>query len=292
MIYRKIRVGLSEYKSRFYRVVLVRADVSLYELGVVLGTALGVEFEHMFMFRSGKNIYCDPTWIDNDNEYSYYDKKLKDLNKNFKFIYDTGDDWEFDGTINDKEFEIDSKEIAFLEDGKGQGLWEDNKYNLIRYFDGEIAPDAKENEEKGIFYPWNYTIKKFSDFDTGFNLKAVKEDFAEEVEDNIYYLKEARDEVSEFLPDLDDEEEFDHMSAYDGAFDRVCEYIASYQIMMDDEVEEIFDDLCEKLGEEEAMRKIISVVKDELDEYIDSNEMLKNHSYFTKLYEIDDEVYS
>ena len=71
MIYRKIRVGLSGYEDRFYRVVSVRGDISLYELGVVLGTALGAEFEHMFLFKAGKKSFCDPSWIDKDNEYSY-----------------------------------------------------------------------------------------------------------------------------------------------------------------------------------------------------------------------------
>ena len=293
MKYRKMRVCLSGYKSRFYRVVLVREDVSVYELGVVLGTALGAEFEHMFMFRSDKASFCDPTWIDGDNEYSYYDKKLNDLGKKFKFIYDTGEDWEVDVTVNEKEYEIDSSDIAFLEDGKGQGIWEDNKYNLMRYLDGELDPDADEDEEEGIFLPWNYDIDGFSDFDTDFDLELEKEDFAERVEDNIDYLGKTRGEVSRFLPPLnDDEEGTDFMSSYDGAFDRVCEYIASYQVMTDDEVREIFDDLSEKLGEEEAMRKIVSVVKDELNEFIDSNEMLRNHSFFTKLYDIDDEVYS
>ena len=296
MIYRRIRVGLCEYKKRFYRVVLVREDVSVYELGVILGTALGAEFEHMFLFKAGKETFCDPSWIDSDNEYSYYDKNLKDLGTKFMFIYDTGDYWDFEVTVYEKEYDIDSLDIAFLEDGKGQGIWEDNKYNLIRYFDGEIASDEKEDEEKGIAYPWNYEIEKFSDFDTAFDMEFEKEGFADIVEENIYYLDEARDKVSRYLPDKydedDDDTDVDLMSSYDAAFDRVCEYIASYQIMTDDEVKDLFDDLCENLGEEEAMRKIVSVVKDELDEYIDNNEMLKNHSYFTKLYDIDDETYS
>ncbi len=62
--------------------------------------------------------------------------------------------------------------------------------------------------------------------------------------------------------------------------------------MNDDAVKDIFDDLSEKIGEEAALRKIIKVVKDELDLYIDNNEMLKNHSYFVKLNEIDEETYS
>ena len=71
-----------------------------------------------------------------------------------------------------------------------------------------------------------------------------------------------------------------------------CIDIASYQIITDDEVKDFFDDLSERIGEEEALRKIVEVVKSELESYIDNNEMLRNHSYFMKLDEIDDETYS
>ena len=293
MKYREIKAALEEYNDRFYRVVLAKENVSLYELGVILGTALGCEFEHMFMFRSGKDKFCDPAWIDRDNEYSYYDKKLEDLDKNFIFSYDTGDGWDFECRISDETFDMDTDKIAILEEGKGQGIWEDNKFNLMRYLDGEIDPDTdEEDEENGIYFPWNYDIERFSDFDTDFDLKFEQEDFAECVEDNLYSLKEARDEVSDFLPDNDDDNNINIMSAYDSAFDIVCEYIASYQIMTDDEVQTMFDDLKDETGEENAMRKLISVVKDELSEYIDNNEMLKKHSFFTKMFDIDDEDYN
>lgn len=298
MIYKEISVALKEFKDRLNRTVLVREDVSLFELGVVLCTALGAEFEHMFLFRSGKRNFCDPAWIDGRKEYSYYNKSIKDLGKKFTFIYDTGDDWEFDGSVKDENIEMNSNDIAFLIDGNGQGIWEDNKYNLMRYLDGEIDPDTdEEDEERDIYFPWNYEIERFSDFDNDFDLIAEQEDFSNLVEDNLVELENAREDVSGFIPDPDEEEDYDKedvdlMSLYDGAFDMVSEYIASYQIMTDDEVKDIFDDLSAKIGEEAALRKIIKVVKDELDQYIDNNEMLKNHSYFVKLNEIDEETYS
>nr|MCR5097183.1 plasmid pRiA4b ORF-3 family protein [Erysipelotrichaceae bacterium] len=278
--------------------VLVRNDTSLYELGVILGTALGAEFEHMFLFRSGKRSFCDPTWIDRKSDYSYFNKSLKDLGKKFTFIYDTGDDWEFEGSVKEEDIEMNAKDIAFLIEGNGQGIWEDNKYNLMRYLDGEIDLDTDEEDEKrGIYFPWNYEIEKFSDFDTNYDLIAEQEDFSDIVEDNLVELDNATRDVRGFLPDSEEDEgldkkELDLMSLYDGAFDMVSEYIASYQIMTNEEVGDIFDDLKEKIGEEEALRKIIKVVKDELDLYIDNNEMLKNHSYFVKLNEIDEETYS
>ena len=58
MIYRKIKASLLEAPDRFYRGLQVREDVNLEELGVILGTALGAEFEHMFMFSQRQSRFC------------------------------------------------------------------------------------------------------------------------------------------------------------------------------------------------------------------------------------------
>lgn len=49
MIYTKIRIDFKYGpKERFYRVILVKEDINLFNLGVGLGLALGAEFEHCF----------------------------------------------------------------------------------------------------------------------------------------------------------------------------------------------------------------------------------------------------
>ena len=57
MEYTRIRASFCEHKDRFYRVLLVRNDISLMELGFVLGTAFHASFEHLFLFESNDICY-------------------------------------------------------------------------------------------------------------------------------------------------------------------------------------------------------------------------------------------
>ena len=51
MIYTKIRIDFKYGpKERFYRVILVKEDINLFNLGVGLGLALGAEFEHCIIY--------------------------------------------------------------------------------------------------------------------------------------------------------------------------------------------------------------------------------------------------
>ena len=61
---------------------------------------------------------------------------------------------------------------GFVLDGKGQGIWEDNISTLYAYLNGEIDKDFDgEDEQKGIFKPWNFNIKKYSEFDNSIDLE-------------------------------------------------------------------------------------------------------------------------
>ncbi|MBQ6333566.1 MAG: hypothetical protein IJI46_00630 [Erysipelotrichaceae bacterium] len=221
MKYLKVKASLKEAPKRFYRVVAIREDADLFETGVILGNALNCEFEHLFMFRKGQVSYTDGSWgYDGHFYFNMNECTLKDLGDKFTFIYDFGDDWEFDCKVYSKAIEKDSDEIAILLDGKGQGIWEDQKWVLMRYLDGELDPDLdEENEDEGICFPWNFEIEKLSDFDTEYDLEFEQEDFDVIVRDRIDVLRSLRDRDYEkpgpYFDEEDDDYEFSDFSPQD-----------------------------------------------------------------------------
>lgn len=192
MNYKTIKVEFTEKKDRFNRTIMVREDINLIELGCALCTALRTEFEHNFLFIKNKKHFLPDCFLadgwrdDLLDEVPMKKYSLKDLGDKFKFWYDTGDNWMFDCKVYKKDTELVGREIAYLVDGKGQGVWEDNAYTLRRYFEGEVDPNTdEEDEEKGIYFPWNLEIEKISDFDTKFNIAEEKELFDETLNSNI-----------------------------------------------------------------------------------------------------------
>lgn len=174
-------------KGRFFRTFLVREDIGLGELGELIVDIFGGTMEHFFMYSTKEKSYIPSSWIDNWDDMSthqhesFKNKNIKDLPNNFIFIYDTGDGWDFDCKIYKikvtKTFDDDEDiPTAFVIDAKGMGIWEDNIRSLYAYFDGEIDKDYNgEDEEKGIYKPWNYDIDKYSEFDNPVDIEELND---------------------------------------------------------------------------------------------------------------------
>lgn len=189
MNYKKIKMEYRYKKDRFNRIILVREDINLIELGCAMCTAVRAEFEHCFLFYKGKITFSPDVFIaegwNNENEFPMKEHSLSDLGDKFSFCYDTGDNWMFDCKVYKREVELMDDRIAFLLDGTGQGIWEDNVWTLSRYLYGELDPECEEDEDNEIYFPWNVEIEKLSDFDTKFNIDEEKELFDMQLNDNI-----------------------------------------------------------------------------------------------------------
>lgn len=181
MKYKKIKIEFKKCeKNRFYRTLLVKEDLNLFNLGCAIVTAFGGSFEHHFLIRTEKKNFCPKIYskslnmIDNVliDEYT-----LEDIENTFTFMYDFNSQWHFDGIVLET-IEFDSKKEVILLDGKGQGIWEDRIKTLYAYFDGKLDPESLiEDEENKYFKPWNKRVTKFGDFDTAFDLEYEKEMF-------------------------------------------------------------------------------------------------------------------
>jgi len=189
MIYTKIRVDFKYGpKGRFYRVILVKEDINLFNLGVGLGLALGAEFEHCFLIteRNINEEYVMAVFMEDPMpSYRYLaNYTLNDLDDEFCYEYDTGDGWDFICKKYKRKVELDSKNDIIVLEGAGQGIWEDNIRSLYALFSGEINPlEDHENEDKGIYFPWNFEIEKFGDFDMPLDIEVLNQNI------NMHYKR-------------------------------------------------------------------------------------------------------
>ncbi len=182
MTYTKIRMDF-DYgpKGRFYRVVLIKGNPDLFELGIYLGMAVGAAFEHCFLIVSPKKddyYVMSPFMEEPMDGYKYLrNYHLNDLEDTFRFEYDTGDGWDFVCKRYKKKVELDSDQEIILLEGKGQGIWEDDIGTLYALFRGDLDPNSTENDEdEGFYKPWNYEIERFGDFDLPIDIKELNEE--------------------------------------------------------------------------------------------------------------------
>ena len=186
--YLKIRADFKyAKKGRFYRTFLVRDDIGLGELGELIVEIFGGTMEHFFMYRTKDKSYIPSSWMEQWNTLGstrnepFKDKTILDLPETFMFIYDTGDGWDFDCKIYKQIVtkNIDDEDdvpTGFVLDAKGMGIWEDNIRSLYAYIDGEIDKDySEEDEERGIYKPWNFDINKYSEFDDPVDIEELND---------------------------------------------------------------------------------------------------------------------
>lgn len=170
-------------KGRFFRTFLIREDIGLGELGEFIVYIFGGTMEHYFMYHTIDKSYIPSSWVEQWDALGgkrkhepFIDHIVNDLPEKFIFIYDTGDGWDFDckmyrNTITKSYKDDEYIPMGFVLDGKGMGIWEDNISTLYMHLDGEIDKDySKEDKEKGIYKPWNFKIKKYSEFDGPINI--------------------------------------------------------------------------------------------------------------------------
>ena len=275
MLYKELNVYYNEKPERFNRALYVREDIGLRELGCVLLTALRAEFEHLFMFtiREGNTTtdYVSRILMDDplDNYVCMNDFHLSDLGSTFSFVYDTGDFWDFSCEVSSELKEIDGEKYAYLLDGTGQGIWEDNRYSLTMYLSGLVPPERDyEDDEEGIYLPWNLPAEKFGDFDLPLDMQKETDRFDTTLNTNIQEYLEQDDGYQGYVDmnfdygeqEVYDPEEAREMMENDDQF--LLATLASIimnQTEHDEVIREVFEELCEEDEPDTAMLKILKV---------------------------------
>lgn len=205
MLYNKIRADFKYGpKGRFYRIFLVKEGINLFDFCVGLGTMLGAAFEHCFLItlRKENKEYVMAPFLEErygNTDYRYLrNYTLNILPDNFDFEYDTGDGWDFSCKKYKKFVQEFSEENFILLEGAGMGIWEDNVGSLYALFEGKVDPNQSEpDEENGYYFPWNFQIEKFGDFDKKLDIKSINEELSWEYIDALDQLKENENEFIE-----------------------------------------------------------------------------------------------
>ncbi len=181
MEYTQIRMNDMDVPDRFNRLIAIKGDPNLYELGAILGLSVNADFSHCYMFMKSKlgTQYIPDLWF--DTPFPHFDDvpmskvHLSDLKDHFIYEYDTGESFDFDCKVFKRKieyFQNDSDEypVAFVIKGKGQGIFENGHGILWEYFDGLIDPESGDDEENENYLPINMDFEKFGDFDNPLDL--------------------------------------------------------------------------------------------------------------------------
>lgn len=262
MQYTKIRLDFKYGpKNRFYRVVLIKGNPDLFKLSVELGTAVGAAFEHCFLItckRRKVHYVMAPFMEEPLDGYKYLrNYHLKDLPDSFDFEYDTGDGWDFSCKRYKKYVDIKSNKNLILLEGAGQGIWEDNIGSLYSYFNNEIDPDFDgEDEEKGIYKPWNVSIDKYSEFDNPLDIDEINDTLNDDFRFNYdEVLSSEKEYIEQNCVCLDD-----YTEPYNPRLNKAILEAVDEQINSLDYVKKIFEKIKKVLGEGKAKEAIAAVL--------------------------------
>ncbi len=205
MLYTKIKMESPEFPKRFYRIIAVKGNPNLYELGAIFGSSVQAWFEHFYYLKDKQNTYLPESWLEdswNDDAVSMKEYHLSDLTDTFKYVYDTGENWEFNCKIYKKEYEYISEfndyPMAMVLEGKGQGIFENDHYTLDRYLDG-LIPAESSLENMGDEYqvlPMNMDFDTYGDFDAPLDLDEF-EFYEEDIKVIVSNFSDEPEEIDE-----------------------------------------------------------------------------------------------
>lgn len=262
MKYRRLKIELRNYPKRLNRVLLIREDLNMIEVGVIISNSLKCWMEHMFLFRKGKHAYLSEVMYEDcesEEMHKMSDYILKNFGDQFYYGYDPGENWDFKCTVLDI-VEKEGLQLAYMEDAEGLGIWENNYTAFEAYIEGKIKPNSsKENLSKGYFLPENLMISTYGEYDD-FDYLSLKNEFEESVEYDVYdYVMAAHQngyemDVVERRPAFEnDHDDVDDM--FEG-FEQLSKEYASMHIESIPRIKRVYEFIKNDAGEEVAFELI------------------------------------
>ena len=144
MVVRRFKVYLKGYEEKFNRVMLIKDDFSLKEIGTMMLVCLGAEFEHSFSIIDEDGV----EYTSKENDYKKYNLYNINVKKTLSFVikYGDKDPYEFVVKMEKDPFSKSGRKVAYVESGVGESLWENEKSLLIDYINGkEVDKDTFES---------------------------------------------------------------------------------------------------------------------------------------------------
>lgn len=284
MKYKRIKISYIGHEDRLYRTILVKPEINLLVLGCIIASSFHACLKHDFLFRYNDNIYI-PELFAVDDPYTdgivMNNFNLSDFDDEFEYEYDTENPWRFKCSIYESDVEVKGNRLAVLIDGKGQGIWEDNRQSLEIYLNGKVDPDSdEEDEERNLHLPWNFKNRSYSDFDS-YDLEKQKELFEDIVYNNLkeylYHSHENGLNLEIGIDDLYDDEIFeDYNNSY---LNKGIILMVEQQIRDIDYVKDTYRRLSREYGDYEAKCKIAGVLSLEILRYLSEFKVDDNSDY-------------
>ena len=271
MEYTKIKISLKQHPKRLYRVLAVKGDPDLYELGAIIGLSVEAWFEHLYLFYKNKTSYVVGSWLNDGygNQKNMGKYHLSDLGDSFRYEYDTGEGYVFDckvykNKVNHQDEDYDSDDeypAAYVIEGAGAGIFENDHYTLDKYLYGHIDPESSDefdNEDDFQYLPQNIELEKYGDFDNPLDIDFMYyEQFR--VDEIANHYKDYYGEEPEYLDEIDevfDEDFDDEDDDYEKNFDLFVDSVAG-DIFTDENVNGIFRELLKYYDLNEAFAMVL-----------------------------------
>lgn len=246
MLYRKVRVSHTDDKKQLYRLFYVPEGINLSQFAQIIMETFRMKHEHLYQFRKKRTIWTDAKaefyeYTDDFGDYDMSEAGLSDPGDTYLFEYDFGDDWVFEVRIYKATKEFEGEKPAIVLEGKGSGIWEDNRWGYLALLSGEMPGNLSEdNEEEGWYLPWNLDLEKASD-----TLKEI------DPEEETDYL-ESEISFDSWNEDSDDEDDDGTWKEFNKIYEKASEEFmnprADGRIWI--KAFEVFRKTCEKLTEE------------------------------------------
>lgn len=269
--YIKIKASYKYNKDRLYRTILVKPHTNLVDLGAILCAVFGSQLEHPYMFYTKYANYVPRLLMDDEaDSCCMEDFALDDLDDTFTFHYDFGEDWSFTCRKYKRESILQDTRTVILLDGKGQGIWEDNRDGLDAYLSGMVDPDSIEPDENlGVYPPWNMKFTKYSDFDLPLDISALQIILDNSIDDIISECRESM---------ISDDEDEDQTEVSEVVFSIIASAVET-QVQNVPYVTQTFQRLKRVYDENTAYGMIAQVLTDEV-----SAVLMQERPYSTELY--------
>ena len=187
MKYKRIRIEMYGFEKDFYRDLLIRENVNLLELGIIFIDSIYGTCEHLFCLKDNNRTYVtEQEDISSPNMLYMSDHYLSDLENDFTFTYDYGEDWTFRCSIDNKSYNKPGNEFVYLLDGKGLGIFEDNRYLFMQYMNDGINDEDVEEI-------WNLPVMEASEIDE-YDIEMEDNRIRKDVPFSIYnYIEESQE---------------------------------------------------------------------------------------------------
>lgn len=302
MKYKKIKIQWEKNPNFLNRTLLVRNDVDLFTLGIIILESMYAEYQKEFYILDRQTLYAfEPGYTEQifDDQFKYKlieDYGLKDLPDQFQFIYDDFDEeYIFDCEILEEQ-KKDSKQYAYLIDGKCKCLFDNNSVLLDEYAKGKIKKSSTLMDlfDKVTFPPTNIPFDKIKEIEN-FDLKDEQEIFNDKMDDTLpdfvesicekyrmNYIGEEFEDDDDYFDEDDFYDEDDHERFLKSITD-VCFGITMYQIENIPFVQKTYNRLAKKHSEEEAFLLITQVISHELEHIIMGDYFKDNEEYERKI---------